>query len=376
MRRCALTLGALVLLSPPPATAQGDGPELKAGGLFRSGVRVERAELGRRDGFELFDVRGSLAGRVGIVFDYFLQAEFDQERDRVRLLDGYLEVAIRPEELLALRVGQFKAPFGREQLLSKGEILFVERAQASTALTPARQVGVQLGGRAAEGRLFYAAGVFNGAGRTLENDNDAFLYAARVALNSIGEIAFYDDLVFEVGVNVAFSRDTALEVLPVVTPRAESTAPLERDEGIPGLAPFTGDRFLWGLDARVSYRDWSLGAEYLRGAFDVDRDADPVPLSGGGAVLPGEELTAEGVYVELSRRFLAAFEGVLRYDALRVADGAAGEARRTRFLLFGLNVYPGFHTKVGFQYAAGLDGSGVGTGVADGQFLTNLQISF
>ena len=145
--------------------------------------------------------------------------------------------------------------------------------------------------------------------------------------------------------------------------------------GTPALSEFTGDRTLWGVDVMLSYRGWSLNAEYLRGDFEVDGAAVPVPID-GGSVAPGEDLSAEGLYVEAGRRFFAAFEAILRYDAFRSADGIEGEARRSRFLMFGLNIYPGGHAKIGFQYAAGLDGSRIGRSLSDGEFLTNFQLAF
>ena len=55
--------------------------------------------------------------------------------------------------------------------------------------------------------------------------------------------------------------------------------------------------------------------------------------------------------------------------------------------MFGLNVNPGFHAKMGLQDSVGLNGSEVGVGeaidgtntgpaLADGQFMLNLQLAF
>lgn len=354
-----LACGLLLLTAlAHPADAQTTAPPVTIGGLLRTGVRFEPGDSERRDAFDLFDARLSLAGRIGIVFDYFLQGEFedgpDEDTDRdLRLLDARLTLPIRPE--LNLSFGQFKAPFGHETLLDKGKIRFVERSLVNRALAPNRQVGMELFGETLEGRLTYRAGVFNGNGRTLDNDNNSFLYAGRVQYNTVGPIEFYEELVVQVGASLAFSRDSAVELgggLDGSTP------------GSPGLpagvsfASFRGDRFLLGLDLHASYHGWEVNGEYQRGELSPPGEE-------------GEDLVAWGAYVEGLYTVRGAVEAVVRYDSLVPLGGPDRD-----FLLVGLNVLPGFHAKIGVQYAVGLDGSPAGPGLIDGQFALLTQMSF
>lgn len=77
--------------------------------------------------------------------------------------------------------GQFKAPFGRQELTSSGNQSFVDRALVSNNYSPARQTGVAVSGTVWGNRLEYRAGIFNGNGRTQAlNDNDKFMYVARL----------------------------------------------------------------------------------------------------------------------------------------------------------------------------------------------------
>ena len=46
-----------------------------------------------------------------------------------------------------LKAGQFKAPFGRQELTSSGNQQFVDRSIASVLFAPARQLGLQIGGQ-------------------------------------------------------------------------------------------------------------------------------------------------------------------------------------------------------------------------------------
>jgi len=90
----------------------------------------------------------------------------------VRLLDAYLEY---PLSFLNLRVGQFKVPFGLENLESSPKLDTIERAQISERLVAGRDlpsasgrdIGLQLSGEyAPQGTKIaeYAVGVFNGQG--------------------------------------------------------------------------------------------------------------------------------------------------------------------------------------------------------------------
>lgn len=351
--------GAIALLAAAavaaPAHAQTEGPPIEIGGLLQTGLRIEPAESGRADGFDLFEARVKLSGEVGIVFDYFAQAEYDPDAEVFRLLDARATLPILPEATLSL--GLFRPPFGLEALTDKGALTFLDRAQASEAIAPGRQVGVALSGEALDQRLTYGAGLFNGNGRRLENDGGDFLFAGRAQFNSVGPIPFYEDLVVQVGASLAYSDDTSAELgrgLDEFTP-GEPRRALETD--------FAGERLLWGVDAHASYHGWSLTAEYLRGDFDLDPGAD--------AGAPAVELEGWGGYVEAGYRAWGAIEGVVRYDGFQPV---AGEGRD--YLLLGLNVYPGYYAKFGVQYALGLDDAPPSPFLADGQFRFVAQIDF
>ncbi|MGH7542070.1 MAG: porin [Gemmatimonadota bacterium] len=350
----ALAIGLLASgLVPAPGLGQEEAP-IEIGGLLRTGLRLEPEGSGRNDGFAIFDARVRLAGEIGIVFEYFAQAEHDPDDEVFRLLDAEARLPIFPE--LNLSFGMFRPAFGLEALTDKGALTFVERAQASEAIAPGRQVGLQFGGEAADQRLTYGAGVFNGNGRRLENDGNDFLWAGRAQFNTVGPIPFYEDLVVQVGASIAYSEDTAAELgrgLDAFVPEA-GRPPLE--------TAFAGERLLWGLDLHASYRGWSLTGEYLRGDFDVDdpgTDAAPV------------ELDAYGGYLEAGYRAWGAIEGVARYDGFRPVGG-----RGRDFLLLGINVYPGYYPKFAIQYALGLDDAPPSPFLADGQFLFVAQVDF
>lgn len=370
IRALALAVTTAASLAPwavPAAEAQE--LELDPIGLLRTGLRIESSRYDGVSGFEIYDARLGLAGKVGIVFDYALQAEYHFSDDAVRLLDANLSVPLR-DELLRLDVGLVMSGFGREAMKQKDLLPLVERSQGSLGLAPGRQLGVGLRGDALEQRLTYWGGLYNGEGVSFANFDRGFLFAARAAWNSAGEVEFFEDFVWEVGADIAFASDSANRVLPI---SLAGDFEAEPEATSPGFVEFTGDRFVWSADAGMRWRSWSLAGEYGRAEYD--------PTGGSGKV------AAEAWFVEGGYTLWGAFDLLARYDSFLPAVGAGVDPDRSQFLVFGFNLNPGFHAKFGLQYSIGLDGSVVGvseaidgtnTGpaLADNQFLLNLQLAF
>ncbi len=91
----------------------------------------------------------------------------------VSIVDANFGVNLTPAA--QLKFGRFKVPFGHELLQSDSWTFFNERSIV-TNLVPNRDLGVQLSGEIADGRLSYAAGVFGGvpdAGSTNNGDFDS-----------------------------------------------------------------------------------------------------------------------------------------------------------------------------------------------------------
>lgn len=362
-RTLIYALGLAILLGPvaPEAKAQ-ELPELEVDGLLRTGLRLESSRYDGVSGFDIYDVRLGVSGKVGIVFDYALRAEYQFETDAVRLLDVRLSVPLK-SEALRLDVGLLMSGFGRETMRPKDQILFVERSQGSLALSPGRQVGAAVRGVALEQRLKYWGGLYNGEGASFGNADRRFLFAGRVEYNSVGEVEFFEDFVYEIGADLAVASDSANPVLPVIV----------SEDGIPGYTEFTGNRFVWSADAGIRYRAWSFAAEYARAEYD--------PRGNAGKV------TSDAWNLHGGYSLWGAFDLLARYDSFRPAVGLGTEPDRTQFLVFGFMVNPGFNAKIGLQYSVGIDGSLVGvsqaidrtnTGpaLADKQFLLNLQLAF
>jgi len=147
------------------------------GGLALDTVRYiqeERSEeqLGDLTDYEKPEVRVARLGLAGTInfprpWGYYVSGAylgfgrgFDRQTDDSwSLFDLRLEIPMG--RVGRLTVGKFKEPFSMERLMGGGVMPGIERAMGTDALTPARNVGVQLGNSFAGNRMTWAAGVFN-----------------------------------------------------------------------------------------------------------------------------------------------------------------------------------------------------------------------
>jgi phosphate-selective porin OprO/OprP len=93
----------------------------------------------------------------------------------------------RGERKFMVKFGQYKVPFGRQQLTSSGSQQLVDRSQVSDQYARGRDLGLQLWGAAFGNKVEWRVGAFNGNGLTRSsNDNDTFQYNARVMFQPSG----------------------------------------------------------------------------------------------------------------------------------------------------------------------------------------------
>lgn len=86
-------------------------------------------------------------------------------------------------------IGQGKAFFGRQQLISSGRQQFVDRSIVDDRFAANRHQGIGLTGAPESKTWEYNLGVYNGNGINQEtNDNDSFLYVGRAVWTPFGEV--------------------------------------------------------------------------------------------------------------------------------------------------------------------------------------------
>jgi len=198
-----------------------------------------------------------------------------------------------------VRVGQFKTPFGFEQLYPDPQLTFAERTLASDRLTPGRQLGVQVGGESWSERFNWSLGLFNGNGINQNfNVNDRFLAVGRLSVTPWSGRFFDRTSRWSIGGNGFRSRDSNVALGPDFG--LDSTPASAARDNL-----FAGDRRGVGYYSQLQFGPLEAWGEYLRVTFDpTDR-------------LPVRRLRASGWSGQLSAFVIA--------NKLQVA------ARRERF---------------------------------------------
>src|SRR5205823_7915372 len=147
-----------------------------------------------KDRFRLRRARINLTGDFAEQFEFKIEGDFESSdgissnRTAFSATDIFVNWHAIPEA--NIKVGQWKAPFGLEQITPDQLLFTIERSLPTGAITPERQIGVQIWGKPftnlwpqEKDLLTYYAGIFNGNGRNpTVNDNNNFMYVGRLEL--------------------------------------------------------------------------------------------------------------------------------------------------------------------------------------------------
>ena len=291
-----------------PVYVQQRGPELKLvlGGFIQANfedgdVSAFEGRFGLtalKDRFRLRRARINLTGDFAEQFDFKVEGDFENSdglsssRTAFEATDIFVNWHQFPEA--QIKVGQWKAPFGLEQLTPDTSLYVIERSLPTGAITPERQIGVQLWGKPfasiwpdQKDLLTYYAGIFNGNGRNVSvNDNNNFMYVGRLESTLFKAKVWGQDSYLKLGADVLNSRDDK------GTNISQTLNLLVNADG--SLSPFT----LPGADERTA---WSVDAWLKLGPFDLIGEYLEEYVNGRtvNGVAPGfADFTTSGYYVE------------------------------------------------------------------------------
>ena len=266
----------------PPLFVLQRGPELKLvlGGFIQVNAEGGEAfafngnfgQTAINDRFRLRRARINLTGDFAEQFDFKMEGDFANSDglSNNRLAFEATDIWVNWHQFPAaqIKVGQYKAPFGLDQLTPDTTLYTIERTLPTGAITPERQIGVELWGKPLtsiwpeqKDLLTYYAGIFNGNGRnTSVNDNNEFMYVGRLELQPFNGKIFGQNSFVKLGGDGLWSRDAAGTNI--------STAGNLLVNADGSLSPFNlpsaDERAAWSVDAWLEVGPFDLIGEYLQ----------------------------------------------------------------------------------------------------------------
>lgn len=324
-----------------PVLVRPDGKETKIslGGLMHvhgeAGGAPDARYAGIKDRFMLRRMRVALGGAFAENMQFKFESDFGNAAVTGKTgASGQITDAVitwNRYPAFNLKGGQFKTPFGFEQLVADSKTTFVERSLANDRLTVGRQIGVAACGDIFGPALGYTFGVFNGSGTNNgSNDNGKYMTSGRLTSTIYSA-----------------TRDTQA-VRWTVASNFFNTV----DQGA-----FTGRRTGYGLDSQFNWGPAFFVAEWLR------NDAHPVV---------GRPVSSDGWYLYSGWSFNRWWQGVVRYEVYDANVALANVT--TREWTLGFNYFiKGDDLKLSVNYQLGRQPSPLPQA---GRLLSRMQLAF
>ena len=273
--------------SPPPVYAQAAGSEYKLtlGGYVQANVESGDVSAfeGRfgatalKDRIRLRRARITLTGDFTEQFDFKIEGDLEQSdglSPSTRTGFSGTDIFINWHQFAEanLKAGQWKAPFGLEQITPDTQIFTIERSLPTGALTPERQIGAMLWGKPFTNALpeqkdflTYYAGMFNGNGRNFNNnDNNEFMYVGRLEILPFKGKVMGQEASLKIGGDYLFSRDDAgTNISPALNLKVNPDGSLTAF-----TLPGADERHAWSIDTWLKIGPFDLIGEYFFESVD------------------------------------------------------------------------------------------------------------
>jgi len=354
-------------------SAQGDFT-LKIGGYTHFDGRFFVADDAEKnvDQFTFRRIRPELSGTLLGRADFKLLTDFAGGKAVVQ--DAYVD--LKAIDALKLQFGKLKEPFGLERLQSAKDILFVERA-LPTQIAPNRDLGIQVHGDVAGGKLAYFVGVFDGVadgGSTDGDVSDDKDVAGRVLVTPIAGLG--------IGAAATWGKDQGTATTPDL-PQLKTSGQATFFQYRTGTT-LDDTAIADGSHARLTAQGYfyrgpaGVLAEYVRATQRVSLAADSAKVTSDAwqlainYVVLGGTASYKSVAVaeplDPAQHHWGAVEVAARYHELRIEDDAfmtladpAKSARRARAFGVGAN----WHLSRALRFDANYELTGFEGGAAD-----------
>src|SRR5450432_3637174 len=311
--------------SPAPVDVHPGGSEYKLtlGGYIQANfedgdVSAFEGRFGTtalKDRFRLRRARITLSGDFAEQFDFKIEGDLEQSDAAITALksvntttgatttvtnssrvefsgtDIFINWHRIPE--MNLKVGQWKAPFGLENLTPDTLIYTIERSLPTGAIVPERQIGAMLWGKPLtnvvpdyKDFVTYYGGIFNGNGRNFNNnDNNEFMYVTRLELQPWKGTVMGQEARLKLGGDYFHSRDDAgTNISPALNLKVNP------DGSLTSFTLATADeRNAFSADVWLKVGPFDLIAEYL------EEHVDGREVNG---IAPMADFVASGFYIQ------------------------------------------------------------------------------
>ena len=282
---------------------------------FESGTAPDARFASLTDRFVLRRARLYATGAFAENMSFKFESDFGNNSIAAKtglagqLTDAYVTWSKYPAA--NVRVGQFKTPFGFEQLASDTKIYTIERSLPNDRLTLGRQIGAGLFGDLPGKRFGYSVAAYNGTGTNIgSNDSQKFLWVGRATAVAFEGKLGEQKAKFTTGVNYFTTVDKGT---------------------------FTGRRNGTGVDAQFAVGPGEIQAEWLRN--DQHPSVGRPTAANGWALLTAVNLTKQ-------------WQGVVRFETYD-SNTATGNTT-SNLWTYGVNyLLKGDDLKLSLDYLSG-----------------------
>ncbi len=289
----------------------GEGDGIKIFGFIQpqyqysiTGVNDARTPELDKSSFFFNRARLGVMGNIPYDFSYYFIMEY-APAGGFAICDAYVSYD-RYKPYLSAAVGQFKAPFGAEQMQGCHKLYTIDRSDMTNELAgPIRDMGLLITGSTGE-KLKISEGVkdvftyqfayMNGEGRDVLEDANEFVKLSDNLKTFVGRLTFTPFKYITLGGSYKTGKYTPL-----------STTATEDDS-----------RTRLGFDAAVKYKKFTLQGEYIQG---TDKGSFTTGGGCGGEVTVTQGSTERsGYYVTAFYKIKEKFEPIIKYESYGVDE--------------------------------------------------------